>query len=273
MKKLLPLLILFLFGACNRSSDVIVADIYNKKLYLSEIQSLIPEGISKSDSTTLSEKIIEEWIKDQIILHEANLVLSAKKKNFDKEVNEFKNTLLINAYFNEITADSTHFIVTDEEVNRFLQENFLEDLEEKKIVKLSYIKLFHRSKVMKEIKEILFDEDKRLNMQGRIEELCADSIEYFIDDNTWLWVDDIQQELPINLIEEGETAEKPSHYEVKKDNHVYLIVLLDFRTNTIKGSPDEISSVRAMLIQQKKRDFINQRIEELYQAEKGSAIR
>lgn len=273
MRNFFQILLLILFTACNRSEDVIIASIFNNKLYLSEIKPFIPEDIRKEDSVALSERIIEEWLKEQILLHEANSVLSAKDRNFDKEIIEFKKSLLINAYYKKITSDSSQFIPTAEEINRFLQDNPLVTYEEKDIVKLNYVKVHHRSKVMKELKEILFDEEKRMRMKNRIEQLCADSIEYFIDENAWLWFDDIREEIPIAIEQEDELTEMPKTFEIREGNYSYLIVLVDFKRSTTKGNSDESISAQAILMQQKKKNFIDGRVEELYREHKGKAIR
>ena len=75
------LIILFLSG-CNRD-DKVVAEANRHKLYLSEVRAQMPNGLSAEDSALLSQKVIDDWITEELILAEAEKQLSPKEKNFD----------------------------------------------------------------------------------------------------------------------------------------------------------------------------------------------
>ncbi|MEG2071266.1 MAG: peptidyl-prolyl cis-trans isomerase, partial [Bacteroidales bacterium] len=92
------LILLLVFGAC-KTKDRIVAEVYHSKLYLSEVQAMIPDGVSEEDSIKFANRYIEDWIMEKVILHEAEKTLSIQEKNFDQDIERFKNSLLVNAYY------------------------------------------------------------------------------------------------------------------------------------------------------------------------------
>ena len=266
MKKYLVFFLIIILYSCNRSQDVIVAEVYNTKLYRSEIDDLLPEGLTVEDSTGMANRIIEDWIKEQVILHEANKALSLKEKNFDTELDNYRKTLLVDAYFKKLTSDTARFTVSQEEIRRFARQYDQNTPTDREIIKLNYVKLSPRSKVLKELKDILFDEEKRVTMKSRIEQICGDSLEYFIEDNTWLYLDNIQQELPINLKDEELRSEGPQYIETRDNQYVYLIVLLDYKANhSPMENPEYINSIRTLIIRQKQTEYIRHLTEELYQ--------
>jgi hypothetical protein len=227
---------------------------------------MLPAGLNQADSIKMANRLIEDWLKKQLLLNEANKNLSVKEKNFEKELDAYKKELLVNAYFQKLTLDSAQFSYTDEELQEILHQ-YEEDFDgEKVIVKLNYAKLSPKSKVLKPLRNILFDERRRMFEKDRIEELCADSIEYFIEDHTWLYLDDIKQELPINLEKEDEITDQNRNIERKSGDYLYLIVLLDKNStpNPIANS-ENIEAAKKMVIQQKKTRYIDQYIEALYQ--------
>ena len=274
MKKYCYILILFLVCACNRTTDTVVAEIYHKRLYLSEVENLIPEGLTATDSTHFAEQVIEEWLKQQILFHEANKTLSEKEKNFEKEMSQYRKNLLIQAYCQKITSDTAQFSVSDKDVKEYMTRFGLSATEEQDIIKLNYIKLSPKSKVKKAITELLFDTDNRRINKRKLEELCADSLEYFLDDNTWLYLNEIEYSLPIDLQNEKFSAENPKNIEKCEGRFCYLIVLLDQRKRTMSiATSEDYESIKAMLIQEKKTDFLNRKMEELYlQAVKSEKI-
>jgi len=265
LKKYYCILVFLLLCACNRTTDAVVAEIYNKKLYLSEVENLLPSGLTAIDSAQFAERIIEEWLKRQVLLYEANRTLTDIEKNFEKEITLYRKNLLIQAYCQKITSDTSRFSVSDKEVKEYMERFGLSGTEEQEIVKLNYIKLSPKSKVKKEITELLFDTDNRKMNRKKLEELCADSLEYFLDDNTWLYLNEIEHSLPLDLRKEKFSADNPKNIEKCEDRFCHLIVLLDYRKRIMPIiNAEELESIRAMLIQEKRTDFLNRKIEELY---------
>jgi hypothetical protein len=249
-----------------KQKDPVVAEAYHAKLYLSQLAAQIPDSYTPADSMQLAQILIEDWIKQQIILHEAQQVLPLKNQNFEKEIAEFKNSLLVNAYFNLLTSDSSQFIVTDEELEQFLKKYESRYTVDREIIKINYVKTSKDSKLIKELKELLFDDERRIEEKQRIEELCADSIEYFLEDNTWLYLDDIQNEFPIEIKNKESILNQNKYIETEDSDYHYLIIFLDYKSRrTINETEEEIAAARMMMTQQKKQSYINQKIEELMQ--------
>ena len=270
---LLFLIPLCLLAGC-RHDDLVVAEVHNHKLYASEVGQLVPAGLSRADSADFAQHVIDDWIMEQVILAEAEKTLTVKEKVFDKELEEYRKTLLKNRYFEKITADAEKFKVSDEEVRAAIRQTKVNLVSDKEIVKINYVKLPRHAAVRDELKEILFDDARRITEKERIAELCADSIEYFITDDQWLFWEDIQLETGITLDKNSQRLDFPLTFEKVVNEDEYLIVILDFRAETTGDeSKDYFESVRTMLIQQKKNQFIQKRMKELYQeAEKKGKI-
>ena len=263
------ILLLCLLSLCLSSckqKDTVVAEAYHAKLYLSQLAAQIPDSFSPADSAQLAQILIEDWIKQQIILHEAKQALPLKSQNFEKEIDEYKNTLLVNTYFNFLTSDSGQFTVSDDELEQFIKKYESRYTVNREIIKINYVKTARASKLIKELKELLFDDDRRTEEKQRIEELCADSIEYFLEDNTWLYLDDIQNEFPIEIKNKESILSQNKYIETEDSDYHYLIVFLDYKSRrTINETEEEIAAARMMLTQQKKQNFVNQKIDELMQ--------
>ncbi len=259
------ILLVTLFVSCKKSDDYVVAEVYNNNLYFSEICGLLPDGLNEEDSAQMASNIIDDWISRHVILHEAEKVLSAKEKNFDNDLAKFKESLLINAYYQHITSDSTRFSVTEKELQSFINRYEPNDAIEREIVKLNYVKLSKNSRLLNPIKEIMFDNLKRNTQKAKIEQLCGDSIEYFIDDDTWLYLDDLKQELPIDVLNKDSFISENNYLERSDNKFTYIIVFLDYKTRraTIQ-TEEEIQAAREMLIHQKKADYIEKKVSLLY---------
>ena len=108
MRKTFWFVVLFglLLTSCQKKKDRVVAQVYNHKLYASEVQAMLPFGLTTDDSLAFASRIIDSWISEQIILTEAEDKLSMRDKNFQKEMLEYRNSLIRSKYLEKITSDN-----------------------------------------------------------------------------------------------------------------------------------------------------------------------
>ena len=268
MKKYIALFFIcfLLFYACNIPENKVVAEVSNHKLYLSEVLATLPENIFAEDSLIRVQTYIENWTKEKIILSHAKQSLTYKEKNFDKELANYYDLLLMEAYLKKITADSSRFKVTDKELQEFIKQYSGTQPVSREVVKLNYVKLPKNSRIATQIRDILFNEERRLQGRDKLELLCADSVEYFIDSDVWLLLDYVESEFPFDIEEREQLLSKNKYIDIEDDTYRYLLVFLDYKVQYLPTETYEITAMaRKMLMQQKKIAFINHLKDSLYQ--------
>ena len=163
MYRILSLLavILLLITSCRRNADPVVAQVYQYKLYTSEVQAGMPSGLSKEDSLALVRNYIDNWVKEKLVLHEAERRLSPREKNFNREMTEYRNSLLMQRYLDKIwMKDSANGSVSEREIADFARSLDDRYTVEKEIVRVNYVKMPTRSQMLPSVRDILFDEKK-----------------------------------------------------------------------------------------------------------------
>lgn len=243
-----------------------MAQVYYHKLYLSDIRENMPTGLSEEDSLDLVNDFINDWIKEQLLLHEAEKKLSVKEKNFDRQMEEYRNNLLINAYYNKILSDTSLVKITDEEMEDYVKHFGNQYTVNKEIVRLNYVKLAKGSKLIAPVKEILFNEARRSEEKGTLDKLLSDSVEYMTDDNTWLYLDDIRNEVNFDIDTKQDIASNHIQLEKEVGEYHYLIVLLDYKNKrSVSETEEEQAAARMMLINQKRQQIIEEHVNKLYE--------
>ena len=118
----------------NDSGDKIVASIYNKHLYQSDLQDVMYDGISPSDSLVRAKAFIDNWIRRQLIIHQASIDIDASELNFSKQVEDYRNSLIVYKYETYIIEKNLDTIVSDLEIDNYKKmNNFPEDMENEAI--------------------------------------------------------------------------------------------------------------------------------------------
>lgn len=245
--------------SCNNGKDPIVAEAYNHKLYRSEVIQNIPTGVSAEDSIRLSKEFIDHWLMERVILETAEKSLSINDKDFGKKIKQFRERLLIEAYYDKITKDSSKFSVSTYELKHFVGEFKESEPIQKNVVRVNYVKLSKKSALGNTIKSILFDDEKRINEKNKIITLCGDSIEYFIDDQQWLLLDYLEQDFPFQINDVNQILSTQRMIDVSDNQYRYLVVFLDFKNQIAPAETDEeLSNSLIMLKQHKKIKYLKQ---------------
>ena len=240
MRRFLPLLsvALLLCVSCRRNADPVVAQVYQYKLYASEVQADVPLGLSQEDSITLVRDFIDNWVKEKLVLHEAERHLSPREKNFDREMTEYRNSLLAQRYLDKIwQKDTANNAITDKEITDFARSLDDRYTVEKEIVRVNYVKMPTRSEKL-----------------------------YLLDDDEWLYLDDLQNEVAFQ-IDVQKLGNRGSTLRIEKEvgENTVLLVILDYRSQrSVNETKDERAAAGMLLMNQRRTRMINQYVQTLY---------
>ncbi len=269
MKRLAAIfcLALVVLASCHRKEDPVVAQVYQYKLYASEIRTAMPVGLSQDDSLVLVRDFIDSWVKEKLVLHEAEKKLSPREKNFDKEMSDYRNALIINKYYDKLwmgdTADNS---ISEQEISAFARSLDSRYTVEKEIVRVNYVKMPTSSAELPQVKAILFDENRRKEEKESLVAMLGDTIEYLLDDDAWLYLDDLQNEVSFE-IDAQKAAERGNvlHIEKAVGDQTVLLAILDYRSQrSVNETKEERAAAGMLLMNQRKAQFINQYVQELY---------
>ncbi|MBR4648131.1 MAG: hypothetical protein IKO75_13550 [Bacteroidales bacterium] len=269
MKRILPLLsvALLLCVSCRKNADPVVAQVYQYKLYASEVQADVPLGLSQEDSITLVRDFIDNWVKEKLVLHEAERHLSPREKNFDREMTEYRNSLLAQRYLDKIwQKDTANNAITDKEITDFARSLDDRYTVEKEIVRVNYVKMPTRSDKLPLVRDILFDERQRDVQKETLVSMLGDTIEYLLDDDEWLYLDDLQNEVAFQ-IDVQKLGNRGSSLRIEKEvgENTVLLVILDYRSQrSVNDTKDERAAAGMLLMNQRRTRMINQYVQTLY---------
>ena len=258
---------LLLGVSCRRNADSVVAQVYQYKLYASEVQAGMPSGLSQEDSLALARDFIDNWVKEKLVLHEAERYLSPREKNFDREMSEYRNSLLAQRYLDKIwNEDTANVTVSDREITDFARSLDDRYTVEKEIVRVNYVKMPTHSDMLPSVRDILFDEKKRVEQKDVLVNMLGDSIEYLLDDDEWLYLDDLQNEVAFQIdVQKLGDRVGALHIEKEVGENSVLLVMLDYRSQrSVNETKEERAAAGMLLMNQRRTQFVNQYLQELY---------
>ena len=261
LDKLRTLLIfLLLLLSCDfnyESNDNIVARAGEKTLTNEELIEKLPKIINSEDSLIISNKIINDWALNQLLIKNAEINLSSKEvEKIEKISREYYNDLLISTYKNKVASYNSDTLVLDDEISEYYNSNFDNFLLYEDIIKGRYVRLNKNNFNLNEIKRRF----RRFNEQDLtfFDSISLQLLNYSLNDTTWVNKDLFFNKIQVLKDEEIERIVKKTLYVVKEDSlDVYLIKINDFIGINDKAPLDYIYNRIEELIKNKKKvDFI-----------------
>lgn len=258
----------FCLAGCNSNTnqDVLVAKVGDKQLTWDEVRLLVPDNSTPEDSIQLAERFIQNWIREQVILLEAEQTLKDEQKNFNELIENYRKSLLTYTYEQEWVQQKLDTTVTIEEIEQYYTENIQNFQLRDYILKLKFCAVSSDldARKMRNLRKLFYSKDPS-DITPWIS-FCVDySASYFFDEDRWLTWDEFAKQIPLKVFDRDAFLKSNKDLEFEKDNNVYLIRILDYQ---LSGSQSPLSfekdNIRNMILNRRKLELLSRMREDLY---------
>ena len=201
----------------------IVAIVNTDKLFREDLKNVLPRNISKEDSLILVKSFIQDWAVEKLLLKgAANNSTLASFENINKLVQDYKESLLINNYKEELIKQQLDTVISEAEVEQYYlvnNENFkLNEV----LVKSKYLYFNHTINDQKEIIK-LFKSDKIEDAEELERQQLSFKI-YQLNDSVWTELDKVLLKLPFS---KENLLKKPRFVQKQDSLGLYLVAIKD----------------------------------------------
>ncbi len=109
-----------LFSSCvSKEESKIIASVNEKNLYFSDIIDVMSNQVS--DSIYFVEKFINEWIRRELMISHAEMNLSRDLFKFDKQIEDYRASLLIYAYQQELLNQNLDTLIPLSQIEEYYE--------------------------------------------------------------------------------------------------------------------------------------------------------
>jgi len=245
--------------------DSKVAKVGSYVLYRSDLQRIIPAGVSPEDSIRMAEQYINSWAKGKILLVEADAVLSKEEKSVDAQVAEFRQNLLTYRLEKHFVAERLDTVVTEEEARGYFDEHQKDYISQQSIIKGRVIRISKKSPYYAIIKEHYNTTDTA--DLGVLEATCFSSAEYYSDfGKSWVPSSALANAMGITVSQCEADLSKSRSYEKDVDEQHFL-VFIESRTAPGVVSPFEYNydNISNIIISRRKQEILSSLEQELFE--------
>ena len=240
----------------EKTKPQIVVSAFGKHLLLDSLSSRIPNELSMEDSTLLSERIVEGWVRKNVLLAQAEQNINEFSSVFEASIAAYRNALLVTQFEREFVASRVDTLVLDEEIEKFHSD---------------YPELFQLKEHVLRAVFLEINEQEEMLDSARIWLTAADSISvpkleqwsiergahFALDVEYWWFLSDVLESVPMQVYRIEDQLKDRRLIEFTEGDSRYLLRILEHRLKDL-SSPISIARDRInyLIVQERRRTIL-----------------
>jgi len=245
-----------LFHPKSVKKEEAVARVFDKYLYKNDLKGVVPHGINNTDSMEITTAYINNWIRQELLLKQAEDNLEQTKRDFTKQIEQYRNSLIIYAYEAELVKQKLDTVVPAKEIEDYYNKNQSNFQLRENIVLASYVILRKKSGIVNKIKSLLLSNKE--NDKEKLQTYCQENgAEYMISNGTWMSFTDLTRKIPLTVDDQQDFLSKNKYIEVNDSTASYFVAISAFKTKeSISPLTFETENIRTILLNKRKAELI-----------------
>ena len=243
--------------------DILVS-VKDRKLYISDVKEVIPFDATSTDSAFIADRFVDNWIKEQVLLINAEEKLPEEEKDFEEEMRNYRNSLLSYTFERAIIDQQLDTLVLAEEIEAYYEENKDNFILKDYIVQVRFCILDVETKNLRAFKK-LFNSNKSEDLV-KLEQFCVDNnASYYFKEEEWLYFNELRDQIPLEVFNTARFLKTNKDIEFEKDKKLYFLKIEDYK---LKDGMSPLSlqeeNIRQIILNKRKNNLITVMREDLY---------
>jgi hypothetical protein len=236
----------------------VVAKVYDKFLYSSDLTDIIPAGTPKEDSITIIRSYINNWLKQQVVLKKAEDNLNDEQKEVSRKLEEYRNSLITYIYESELVRQKLDTAVSDNEIANYYNDHQANFLLKDNIIKANYVKIPVTAPKLDKVRGWYKSSVPRDS--ALLVDYCHQfATDFFFGGDEWLLFDELLKKVPIKTYDKEEYLRNNRFIEISASTGIYFINIRGFKIKeSISPLSFEKDNIRELIINKKKLELIDE---------------
>ena len=246
--------------------DTPLARVDKRELKMSDVESVVPQGVTGKDSAAFMKVYIDRWVRKQLKLREAEILFSESEADIDRMVEEYRQTLLIRKLDRQNIDRNIDTTFSAKEIETYYDTHKADFRLDRTLVKGRVVRFNEGYRQTLKLKTLMASQSS--SQQKDFTDLCAKN-EFTITDMRDHWVDftEFLSYLPTPRKQNHDSILASTAVQEMSDSHSHYYLQIDSVRR--EGEPIPIerlrSTIRRILYNQRQGEINRHYEEELYE--------
>jgi len=247
------------------TKDPVIVKVGNKNLFKSQLDGLIHDMTSPTDSAAIVDGYIENWIKENLMIIEAEKNVAADI-NLNKLIEDYRSSLLVYNYEEKLIENQLDTTVEDSEKLNFYTGNENQFNLSHPILKCMVAKIPSKTKNISSLKKLLENKDIT-EATFFIKEKASF---HFLDTAKWITIDDLKALVPEKLLEESKIGKNKVYQKKDGESEYFVKILKYYGENEIPPFEYIEDKINKIILGDRKINLLKNKRQDLYQKGKNN---
>lgn len=206
-----------------------LARVDNTYLFETDVISFLPVGLSGGDSASLAEKLIDDWVKKQLLMSRAKAEIAYDENLLERKVQDYRYNLIVHEFEKFYINAHLSKEVSQKEIETYYEERAENFTLKQNIVRCLYIKMPLSFQGINQLRRNVRSYPN-VNKED-ITEVCYQyAAQSFLEDSIWVNFDEVIINTPLKgLSNKIQFLEKTTFSETRDDQFAYFLRVLDYK--------------------------------------------
>ena len=206
-----------------------IAKVRESYLYPSDLQGLVPKNISSTDSSKLSEKYVEDWIKKQLMIAKSSEAIDYNEAEIERKVLDYRYALIVHSFEKQYIDKNLNRQVSTEDINKYYQDKSDNFLLKQNIIKCMFVQTPKTAPNLNQ-----FRRNFRAYPDGNQEDLYSYITQFssksYVEDSTWVIFDELIYGTPLETLQDKKQfLTKNTYSETSDSEYIYFLKIFDYK--------------------------------------------
>lgn len=178
-------------------NDVELAKVFNKRLMLSELEGMVPEGASPEDSTKIINAEIERWARETLLMQEAEKNIP-QDLNIDGLVRDYRSSLIRHNYEQFLVETQLDSVISQQELNNYYEKNKEQYQLQTPILRCWLVKIPKSAPNQEQLRK-WWNRGNTEDLEQMKEYASQNAELYMLEENEWYAQGDVRKQVPQNI--------------------------------------------------------------------------
>ncbi len=257
--------LIVLGSACRRAGEPVpLVKVGDHTLYKHQLAEMMPESMRQSDSALWADDYIAKWIRKELLLLKAEDNLTAEQRDLRRELEEYRNSMIVFRYKNELVNQKMDTVVSQQEIMNYYESHENEFFLTQDILKAIYMKFPLEVADPNMLKKLCADENPA--KLSELNDYCLSyAKQYDKFNDSWVPARLVLDYIPVKIDDLEHFLRRNKFIESKDDDYFYMVCIRDFY---FVGQPAPIdyveSQVKNLILNARKLKFLKQIEDDVY---------
>ena len=264
----ISLAVVLFFSSCQgkkaEEKTEVVISVYGKKLYKTDLENIVYEGISYNDSVLRSKVYIDKWVRNQLLIRQAENNLTPEQLDFSKRLEEYRNSLVINKYETELINQNLDTEVSEDQIYDYYNRNCAEFRLNRDIVQIASVSLPNDSK-KKWIFTKLFRDYDSLMIDSLTSLAEKHALSYDFNIQEWRNFEDVINTFDLKVKDNKSFLNEKKFFVVNNDDIYTLVKICDYKlVGDVSPCEMETDRIKYIILSNRKKELLENLYNDLY---------